>query len=66
MEETIGLGDAIPANGADTTTATTTKVRRGSVTSDPQLVACIKITKTLDGLTPQHRAFVLDYLAKKY
>ena len=67
-DRTVGL-DA--GNGADTTqaatrTASTTTKQRGSVTSDPQLVACIKITKTLDALDERSRTFVLDYIDAKY
>jgi hypothetical protein len=65
---TVGLG-----NGADTAAQTSgtapitpTTKSRGTVTSDPKLVACIKISRTLDTLTPEDRSFVLDYVLGKY
>ncbi len=64
-DTTVGLS----GNGAAATQTTTTaapKAARGSVTSDPQLVACIKISKTLDSLTPDTRSFVLNYIGDKY
>lgn len=68
-EQTVGLGDAQSvsetaqqANGA----AKPTKAVRGSVTSDPSLVACIKIDKTIAALDETGRDFVLSYILKKY
>lgn len=67
-DRTVGLdagnGAAIPETA--TRTATTTKPQRGTVTSDPQLVACIKIDKTLAQLDDAGRAFVLNYIGTKY
>lgn len=63
-ESTVGLG-----NGADTTkttAATPVKKTRGTVTSDPNLVACTRITATLDKLDDAGRKFVLDYVCGKY
>ena len=69
-DQTVGL----TGNGADTTkkttttqaTAATTEKKRGTVTSDPKLVSCIKISRALDALTTADRAFVLAYIADKY
>lgn len=76
-EQTVGLGDAVPTSaqpngsaGKPTTVApaTTTekKSTRGSVTSDPQLVACVKIGRILDSLDETGREFVLSYITNKY
>jgi hypothetical protein len=65
-EQTVGLG-----NGADTTKAATAaavaeKKARGTTTSDPKLVACIRIAKQLDVLDENDREFTLTYICDKY
>ena len=64
-ESTVGLGNGADT-GSGTDVATTKKSTRGTVTSDPKLVSCIKITRQLDALTPVDREFVLDYIDGKY
>ena len=67
-DQTVGLGNG----SAQTTTKATTGIasapekKRGTVTSDPKLVSCIKISRALDALTPADRGFVLAYIADKY
>jgi hypothetical protein len=71
-EQTVGLGDAtsvtetVQQTGNGAAKPESKKGARGSVTSDAQLVACIKIDKTLAQLTESQRDFVLAYITGKY
>lgn len=68
-EQTVGLGNGSTPTQQQATTNTGAgqKNARGTVTSDPGLVACIKIDRLIAGLeTETQRDFVLNYVFSKY